>query len=124
MNTGHTGVIRGRVTKLVGKNMPIFRKTKKGTPLKGIPIYVLAGKVRPFANIKDRQPLSLMLTAYTDQQGRFEFSIKPGLYTIVAEINGKLYLNHYIDNGFWWYVYIHEDQIMNYDITDTSEATF
>ena len=119
----NNGIVRGRVTKLVGKNATSIRKKKKGIPLKGIPVYVLLGKFRPFANIKDRQPLTLILTAYTDHEGRFEFSVRPGQYTIVAEINGKLYLNNYIDNGFWWYVHIHENQVMTYDITDTSEVT-
>jgi hypothetical protein len=119
------GRVCGTVTKLVGNHMPgPGRKRNPGTPLARIPIHVFKGKLKPFELFTDRPSLSLALTAYTDTDGSFEFTVPPGIYTVVAEINGKMYLNSYSSDGYWWYFAIGDGDVLQCNIVDSSEATF
>ena len=59
-----------------------------------------------------------------DKHGAYQVVLPPGEYTVVAEINGKLYLNSFQPQGHWTSVTVRPDQWVRWSIRDTSEAAF
>jgi hypothetical protein len=117
--------IVGYVVSIEGNFMPgSDRQNRIVTHLSGIPVYILKGKHRPFKTIKDRTDLALELTLFTDENGRFECELKSGIYTIVAEINGQLYLNNYSKDGYWYYVILGKSETLTFNIIDSTKAAY
>lgn len=95
------GRIRGD-TPFIGGNMA-------RTQLLSVPVHVFKGKVRAanhteLANIMPAGHPQFVKTVQSGQDGRYMVALEPGEYTVVAEIDGKLYLNSFRGDrtGAWW----------------------
>ena len=118
--------ITGKVVKLKGDFMPTVGEGKRPgisvTPL-AVPVHVFSGKLKPFEKPDPEHP-ALVQTVQAGKDGVYKVALPPGEYTVVAEINGKLYLNSFGGDGSWSTVEVKQDKWTTHDIEDTSEATF
>ena len=120
--------IEGRVVKLKGNFMPGPGAGNRGgarTPL-AVPVHVFKGKVEPFEK-PDPDHEQLVKIVRADKKGRFKIGLEPGTYTVVAEIDGKMYLNlmQFVDGkSVWGSVTVKKGQWTTMSIEDTSEAAF
>jgi inhibitor of cysteine peptidase len=115
--------VTGKVIKMKGDFMPgpgPARGTR--TPL-SVPVWVFKGKVKTHEKPDPQHP-SLVTTVKSDKDGVYRVSLPPGVYTVVAEINGKLYLNSFDGDGNWGSIKVEADAWTTFDIKDTSEAAF
>jgi len=133
--------VRGKVSKLVGNHMPGIimdgpgrgpvgfgggMEGGGGDPL-SVPVHVFKGKVKVDHNnppAPDAKHPQLVKVVQADKQGRYIVALEPGEYTIVAEINGKLYLNIFTGGGFWFTVTVKAGEWKVHNIVDSSEASF
>lgn len=122
--------ITGRVEKMTGDFMPgPGSPSGTVTPLAGVPVHVFRGTLAPVATPDPKHP-QLVATVTTDAKGGFSVDLKaPGRYTVVAEIDGQLYLNSYADapdgqGGVWSYLDLAEGETRTLTIQDSSQATF
>ncbi len=76
------------------------------------------------AALADPKHKQLVKIVQPDKKGHYIIALEPGEYTIVAEINGKLYLNSFSGKGFWSTVTINANEWKVFNIADSSEATF
>jgi len=116
--------IRGQVLKLTGNHMPgpgprVGGATK---PL-SVPVHVFKGKVKRVATPNPKHP-QLLKTVRSDAKGNYAVALEPGTYTVVAEIEGKLYLNSFAGDGSWSTVTVKKDTWATWAIRDTSGAAF
>ena len=122
--------VTGQVVKLKGNFMPTIvsdngtppPRRKNEAPL-AVPVYVFKGKVPVFAKPDPKHP-ALVKIVQADQDGLFKVALPPGEYTVVAEINGQLYLNSFDGQNNWSTVQVKEGQWTPWPIRDTSEAAF
>jgi len=84
---------------------------------------VFKGTLKPHVKPNPTHP-TLAKTVRSDKQGRYRVPLPPGVYTVVAEIKGKLYLNLHRSDGNWATITVHPGQWATWNIRDTSEAAF
>jgi hypothetical protein len=137
---GRQGV-RGKVTKLVGNHMPgIIMDGPDGGPVGvgggmegggghplSVPVHVFKGKIKVDHNnppAPDAKHPQLVKVVQANKRGLYILALEPGEYTVVAEINGKLYLNSYAGGGHWSTVTVNADEWKVHNIMDSSEAAF
>lgn len=113
--------IKGRVIKLVG-DFTMDPPSGTRVPLI-VPVHVFKGKLQPLAK-PDPRHATFLTVIRPGPDGSFELPLPPGLYTLVAEINGQLYLNNWTDDGCWAPVTVRPGAWTNYTIEDVLEATF
>lgn len=131
---GEQGVT-GKVIKLIGNFQP--KVTIEGVPLPPdngkrnglkVPVHVFKGKVEPFEKPNPKHP-QLVIIAKPDKTGTFRVPLEPGEYTVVAEIDGKLYLNLVTFDAetkqtAWGTVEVKAKEWTTSNIEDTSQAAF
>jgi hypothetical protein len=113
--------IRGRVIKLTG-DFTIEPPTGKQMP-QSAPVHVFRGRLQPLDAPDPKHP-ALVKILQADKEGRFEIALPPGEYTLVAEIDGKLYINSWMDDGCWAVVKVKPGKWTDYVIENVLEATF
>ena len=116
--------VRGVVEKLSGNFMPGPGRGAGGRrePL-SVPVHVFKGKVKVFVKPDPKHP-QLVAIVKSGKDGRYKVPLEPGEYTVVAEIDGKLYLNIFTGAGFWPTVKVKPGEWTHWDIQETSEAAF
>lgn len=118
--------VHGMVLKLTGNHMPGVapaRPAGGATRPLSVPVHVFKGALKPFAK-PHQQRAALVKTARSDKRGNYRVPLPPGVYTVVAEIKGKLYLNLRRSDGNWATITVHPGQWATWIIRDTSEAAF
>ena len=120
---GEQGV-QGRVLKLTGNFMPSIGGPPGGkTQPLAVPVHIFKGSLRPLAKPDPKHP-ALVTIVQADKDGRYRAALPPGTYTVVAEIDGKLYLNLFLGEGTWGTVKVEKGKWIAWDIKDTSDAAF
>jgi len=116
--------VRGRVLKLTGNHMPGPGIGGGGAtkPL-AVPVHVFKGQLKPIDKPDPDHP-QLVKIVKSNTQGKFVAGLEPGEYTVVAEIDGKLYLNLQTGSGHWHPVTVKPDTWTRFNIEDTSDAAF
>jgi hypothetical protein len=116
--------IEGRVIKLTGDFMPGPEATQgKRTPL-AVPVHVFRGKLQPFAEPNAEHP-QLVAIVQSDAAGTFSVTLPAaGTYTMIAVIDGKMYLNTYDGEMNWSSIEVKADAVATWIIEDSSAATF
>lgn len=116
--------VRGTVRRVEGDFQPPLPEGHQGTitPL-SCRVFIFAGKVKSDTVVDEKHP-NLRLIVKSDAKGQFTAELVPGTYTIVAELDGKLYLNSFDGNGFWNTVTVEPHTFVDYTISDTSRATY
>jgi hypothetical protein len=137
--------VRGRVIKKTGNFMPgsvggppssggAVKKagapdtTRRTGPLE-VPVHVFRGAVAVKTTLDPKDP-ALVTSVRSDANGEYRVALPPGTYTVVAEIDGKLYLNSFGagaaagDAGRWSTVDVAPNAWADWTIEDTSGATF
>ena len=116
--------IRGKVLKLTGNHMPGPGPRLGGGPQPlSVPVHVFKGKLKRFARPNPKHP-QLVNTGRSDAKGNYAVALEPGTYTVVAEIDGKLYLNSFSGDGSWSTVTVKKNTWATWVIRDTSGAAF
>jgi hypothetical protein len=116
--------VRGTVERVEGDFMPPLPENYRGTvtPL-SCRVFVFTGKVKFNSPVDEKHP-SLRTIVKSDAAGQFTVALEPGTYTIVAELDGKLYLNSLDGAGFWSTITVEPNKFVDYKIADTSRATY
>lgn len=132
--------VRGRIMKKTGNFMP--RTVERGAPPSGaikkagappstptttplsVPVHVFRGGDIPSTTSFDPKHPAFLTTVNSDASGSYVVALAPGKYTIVAEIDGKLYLNSYAGDDAWSSIDVAANSWTEWDIHDTSGATF
>jgi hypothetical protein len=121
--------VAGKVVKLAGNFMPSpgpepRRGAKK--PL-SVPVHIFKGQLKVFEKPNTEHP-AFVQKIQADAGGNFRCVLPPGEYTVVAEIDGKLYLNSFTagDKGSlcWSTVKIEKQKWTTFNIVDSSGAVF
>ncbi len=127
--------VTGKVLKLSGNFQPqVTLEGEAPPPARGaketlpVPVHVFKGKVEPFEKPDPKHP-QLVTIAKPDKTGVFRVPLAPGEYTVVAEIDGKLYLNLMTfdaatKKAAWATVEVQPKQWTQSNIEDTSDAAF
>ena len=115
--------VRGAVVKLVGDFLPGAEPARGGHVPLVVLVHVFRGRVQPFEK-PDPHHAALVTIVRPDKEGRFSLPLPPGEYTLVAEIDGRLYLNNWLDDGSWATVTVRPGRWSDYTIEDVTEATF
>jgi predicted secreted protein len=120
--------IRGQVLKLTGNHMPgpgigIGGGGRGATKPLSVPVYVFKGSVKVHAAPNAKHP-QLLKTVRSDAKGNYSVALDPGVYTVVALIDGKLYLNSFTGAGAWSTVTVKKGAWSTWTIRDTSGAAF
>ena len=119
--------VRGKVLKVTGNLMPGPGPARRGNrTLLSVPVHVFKGPVKPIAKPDPTHP-QLLVTVRSGADGAYTVPLEPGRYTVVAEIDGKLYLNSYRDSGkgvTWSTVTVKKGAWTTWNIRDTSGAAF
>lgn len=118
--------IEGEVVKLKGNFMPGPGSSGGVRAPLSVPVHVFHGRVRVF-DVPDPLHPALHRTLQADAEGRFRCALPPGEYTVVAEIDGKLYLNIHTFDGkdaYWATVEVRKGGWTAVRIEDTTEAAF
>jgi len=115
--------VRGRVLKLTGNFMPGPGPRGGNMQPLAVPVHIFKGALKPFAGPAKESP-AFLATTQADAQGQYTVALPPGEYTVIAEIDGKLYLNIQQGDGSWATVHVKPDQWLTWDIRDTSGAAF
>lgn len=128
----HPQGIDGQVVALEGNFMPgpvVPGRLPGGTkkPL-SVPVHVFRGRIEVRERPDPKHP-ALVAVVKSDAQGKFRVPLPPGEYTVVAEIDGKLYLNIIeIDAStqkpVWPTVVVAPKKWSRWVIEDTSKAAF
>ncbi len=116
--------VKGKAVKLTGNFMPGIGGPPGGrrTPM-SVPVWVFKGKVKPFRK-PDRKHPALVKVVRSGKDGTYRAALPPGEYTIVSKTGGRLYLNSYDGVGYWSTVMIEKGRWTEFDIKDSSGATF
>ncbi|KAI9033454.1 hypothetical protein DFJ74DRAFT_652486 [Hyaloraphidium curvatum] len=118
--------VTGTVRKLVGNQMPspFGRPGGAASPL-SVPVHVFKGDaISPHDSPGSKHAADLLKTVRSGKDGKYGVELPAGTYTIVAEIDGKLYLNMTTGKGHWHPVEVAEGKETVWNIDDTSEALF
>lgn len=117
--------VTGRVIKMTGDFMPSIGPGPKRGNLKplAVPVHVFKGKVKPLAK-PDPKHARLVKVVQAGPEGVYRADLPPGEYTVVAEIDGALYLNSFDGDGNWSSLNVEANQWTKWDIKDSSEAVF
>jgi hypothetical protein len=125
---GAQGVM-GTVVKLEGNFMPGPgpRPGARRTPL-STPVHVFRGLVEPFKKPDPDHP-KLVKIVKADEKGQFKLALPPGVYTVVAEVDGKMYLNLFrmdpqTRRSVWGSVTVRPNKWTQMTIEETSGAAF
>lgn len=110
------------VLKLTGNRMPRIGPPGATRPL-SVPVHVFEGALKPLAK-PDPTHSARAKTVRSDRQGRYRVPLPPGVYTVVAEIAGKLYLNLRRSDGNWATITVHPGRWATWNIRETPEAAF
>ena len=113
--------VRGRVVKLVGDftlDPPRGRRLPQA-----VPVHVFRGRLLPLEKPDPKHP-ALIKIVQPGRDGRFEIALPPGEYTLVAEIDGELYINSWMEDGCWAVVDVRPGRWTDYVIENVLEATF
>jgi len=124
----------GTVKRLTGNHMPSMGPGfvgpggggRGGTELLSVTVHIFKGSVPVFSK-PNRKHKAFLKTVQSDKKGRYVAGLKPGIYTIVAEIDGKLYLNSFSGGRphSWSTVEVKAGKwTTRWDITDSSGAAF
>lgn len=128
----HPQGIEGQVVALEGNFMPgpvvpgqLPGGSKK--PL-SVPVHVFRGKIEARERPDPKHP-ALIAVVKSDDKGAFRVPLPPGDYTVVAEIEGKLYLNIFEFDAaerkrVWPTVKVEPRKWSRWIIEDTSKAAF
>ncbi len=119
--------VTGKVVKLKGNFMPgPGAAGGQRIPL-SVPVHIFKGKVKPFKT-PDRKHPQLVKVVQSAKDGSFKAALPPGVYTVVAEIKGKLHLNIYTvvrpEGMRWGTVTVEKDKWTPCNIDDASEAAY
>lgn len=116
--------IAGRVRKLTGNHMPSVGGPPSGkTQPLSVPVHVFKGAVKPFGKLAPGKPAPIA-TVRSAADGTYRIPLPQGEYTVVAEIDGKLYLNLYTGSGTSATVKVEKGKWATRNIDDTSGAAF
>lgn len=125
--------IRGRIIKRTGNQMPGIgmgvAQAANAAAASGAQVVVFKGgavKAADFKTLDDAKASPDFVTVVdTDSEGRYEVTgLEAGTkYTVVANIDGKLYLNLYDSLNNWASIEAKEGE-NTFDIEDTSGAFF
>ncbi len=119
--------VRGQVVKLTGNHMPTVGVGGGGRgqrkPLANTPVWVLKGRCKPVSLIRTVRSKAVA-RVLTSKDGSYAVALPAGRYTVVAEIDGKLYLNSYNGESQWSSIEVTEDGWVDWKIEDTREAAF
>ncbi len=115
--------VRGTVVRQTGNFMPgPGARGGKTEPL-SVPVHVFKGRIKPFAGPAKDHP-ALVRSVTSDAKGSYACGLEPGEYTVVAEIDGCLYLNSFDGDGCWTTVKVVAGAWAAWDVKDTSGAAF
>lgn len=123
--------IKGKVVKMSGNFMPTITDdtkpakpddSKKTVPL-SVPVHVFKGKVQVFKKPNPGHEQFVKIVT-SDKDGMYSIALNPGEYTVVAEINGELYLNSFSGGGSWTTVTVTAGKWTEMNISDSSDAVF
>lgn len=121
------GSLSGRVEKLSGD---MFRRDVGGKT-KALKTNVLIFKGKIESNVATGQVTMptvndprYLKTVPTDENGKYKTELPAGIYTVFAEIDGKLYKNVYDGEGNFSSIEIKADHKEEENIQDTSKAYF
>ena len=99
-----------------------------------VPVIIFKGKVyaknhNELPNIDAKKHKQFLKKVHADKNGFYVVDLEPGEYTIVAEIEGKLYLNSFQGGNkekgtCWSTVTVEPDGWVVWNIKDTSDAAF
>ncbi len=124
--------IAGHVVKLAGNFMPAPVLAGTPPPAKGkrtplaVPVHVFKGVVHVAQKPDPKHP-QLVTTVIADADGAFKVPLAPGDYTVVAEIDGRLYLNLVTmgpGGACWATVNVEPGRWTACEIQDTRAAAF
>lgn len=124
--------IEGVVVALEGNFMPgpVVPGQQPGGVKKplSVPVHVFRGKIE-VRERPDPKHSALVTIVKSDAQGAFRVPLSPGEYTVVAEIEGKLYLNIFEFDAaerkrVWPTVKVEPKKWSRWIIQDTSKAAF
>jgi hypothetical protein len=115
--------VEGNVSKQKGNFMPGPGAAGGRTTPLSVPVHVFRGKLKPMEKF-DRRHAQFVVTARSDDKGCYRVGLDPGVYTVVAEIDGKLHLNLMRNDGTWATVAVDRGKWTHWDIVDSSEAAF
>lgn len=122
--------ITGTVVQMSGDFMPSVGPKPAGrnaTKPLSVPVHVFKGKVEVFQKPDVKHPAFLQ-KVQSGKDGVFRCALPSGEYTVVAEINGMLYLNSFTDGPkgamYWSTVTVEKGKWTQFDIRDSSNATF
>ena len=120
--TGKVLALRGDGKPVLGPLKPRLAPGLGGPPLKtgplSVPVHVFRGPLKPFTKPNPKHP-ALVKTVRSDKQGNYRVALPPGVYTVVAEIRGKLHLTARRDDGHWATVTVHPGTWSTWNILHT-----
>ncbi|MEI8195206.1 MAG: hypothetical protein WCI73_04795 [Phycisphaerae bacterium] len=93
-----------------------------------VPVHVFKGSMSPYKG-QAKEQKEWVATVKADAQGYFEVALEPGEYTVVAEIDGKPYLNVMVfdsaaGRASWPTLRVEKDKVTTWNIEDTTGAAF
>lgn len=116
--------VQGHVIRLEGNFMPPIEQGYKGVQTPVVcRVFIFRGKVKPFVQPDPAHP-SLVAVVNTDSAGVYRAELEPGVYTAVAELDGKLYYNGISSDGNWESFDVTPGQVKDWPIIDNSRATY
>lgn len=112
--------LRVKVVKLVG-DFTMDPPTGKRLP-ELVPVHIFRGRLQPFEKPDPRHP-ALVKISQPGKDGRLELALPPGEYTLVLEIDGRLYLNNWLEDGSWAITEVKPGHWTDYTIENVLEAS-
>jgi hypothetical protein len=113
--------LRVKVVKMIG-DFTMDPPTGQRVP-ELAPVHLFRGRIQPFETPDPKHP-ALVKIVHPNKDGRFEMELPPGVYTLVLEIDGRLYLNNWLDDGSWAIVEVKPGVWTEYSIENVLEANF
>jgi hypothetical protein len=113
--------VHGRVIRQTG-DFTLDPPTGQRLPLLA-PVHVFRGQLQPIEH-PDPEHQAFIKIVMPDNEGRFELSLPAGEYTLVAEIDGRLYLNNWLEDGSWATCIVPPGEWVNYTIKDFRDTTY
>lgn len=120
--------VSGKIVALKGNFMPGPGPVRGAQEPLSVPVHVFRGKVEVTDKPDPKHP-ALVKTVKADEKGEYRVALEPGDYTVVAEIDGKLYLNvmefdSATGKAVWPTVKVQPGKWTPWTIKDTSGAAF
>ncbi|GMV82483.1 MAG: hypothetical protein AMXMBFR7_36670 [Planctomycetota bacterium] len=113
--------IRGKVVRMVG-DFTLDPPTGQKLPM-AVPVHVFRGPLQPLEKPDPRHP-ALVVIVQAGENGCFELALPAGEYTLVAEIEGELYLNNWLEDGSWAVCIVPAGEWVDYIIQDFKDANY